>query len=182
MVQEDKKGRILDAALRLFVEKGIDNTSTSLISKEAGIATGTLYLYFKNKVDLINELYTSIEEEKLSIFDTSVSEYSTEFFEKSWMDTIEWGVNNPDKFKFIRQFNSSPYYANYDNKRLADNEKHILKLIKSGVEKKQLKNLPPEYMLGLLSVHLALTMEYTVNTKTKERKMFFESLLEGIKY
>ena len=36
---EDKKFRIFEAALKLFVEKGIDNTSTYLISKEAGVAT-----------------------------------------------------------------------------------------------------------------------------------------------
>ena len=55
MVEEDKKKRILDAALKLFIENGIDNTSISLISKEAGVAAGTLYLYFENKVDLIGE-------------------------------------------------------------------------------------------------------------------------------
>jgi AcrR family transcriptional regulator len=42
MVLEDKKERILEAALKLFIEKGIDNTSIALISKEAGVATGTI--------------------------------------------------------------------------------------------------------------------------------------------
>ena len=60
-----KKREFFNAALNLFVEKGIDNTSTALISKEAGIATGTLYLYFENKVDLISELYISIKEESM---------------------------------------------------------------------------------------------------------------------
>ncbi len=68
MVEEDKKRKILDSALKLFVEKGIDNTSTSLISKEAGVAAGTLYFYFENKVDLISELGTSIKEESLKSF------------------------------------------------------------------------------------------------------------------
>ena len=62
------KKRILDAALKLFIENGIDNTSISLISKEAGVAAGTLYLYFENKVDLIGELGTSIKDESLASF------------------------------------------------------------------------------------------------------------------
>ena len=84
MVEEDKKKRILEAALKLFVEKGIDNTSTSLISKEADVATGTIYLYFENKVDLISKLYISIKEESmvnfLDLIEYSVSYESLEKF------------------------------------------------------------------------------------------------------
>ena len=47
MVVDDKKKKILESALKLFNEKGIDNTPTTLISKEAEVATGTLYTYFK---------------------------------------------------------------------------------------------------------------------------------------
>lgn len=68
MVVEDKKKKILESALKLFNEKGIDNTSTTLISKEADVATGTLYLYFESKVDLIRELGTSIQEESLTSY------------------------------------------------------------------------------------------------------------------
>ena len=86
MVEEDKKKRILDSALKLFVEKGIDNTSTSLISKEAGVAAGTLYFYFENKVDLISELGTSIKEESLTSFlDLINSSVSYESLEKFWL-------------------------------------------------------------------------------------------------
>ena len=59
MKENSKEQRIFEAALKLFVERGVDNTSISLISKEAGIATGTIYLYFENKMDLINKLYIS---------------------------------------------------------------------------------------------------------------------------
>ena len=110
MVVEDKKKKILESALKLFIEKGIDNTSTTLISKEAGIATGTLYLYFETKVDLISELGTSIQEESSASFlDLIESSLSYESLEKFWLERVEWGVNNPDKYKFMIQFKSSPY-------------------------------------------------------------------------
>jgi len=50
--KEETKERILRAALRLFREKGLDKTTTRQISKEAGIAEGTLFNYFKTKEDL----------------------------------------------------------------------------------------------------------------------------------
>ena len=57
----DKREAILKTALNLFTERGFHNTPTSLIAKEAGVATGTLFHYFKNKEILINELYLHIK-------------------------------------------------------------------------------------------------------------------------
>jgi len=54
---EDKRNAILDAATRLFAERGLTAAPTSEISKQAGIAEGTLFTYFKTKDDLINALY-----------------------------------------------------------------------------------------------------------------------------
>ena len=50
--KERTKERILEAALQLFREKGIEGTTTKEISKKAGIAEGTLFNYFKTKEDL----------------------------------------------------------------------------------------------------------------------------------
>jgi AcrR family transcriptional regulator len=46
------KERILEAALQLFREKGLEATTTKEVSKLAGIAEGTLFNYFKTKEDL----------------------------------------------------------------------------------------------------------------------------------
>ena len=45
----EKREAILDTALVLFTERGFFGTPTSMISKEAGVATGTLFFYFKTK-------------------------------------------------------------------------------------------------------------------------------------
>lgn len=50
--KERTKERILQAALRLFRDKGIERTTTKEISNNAGIAEGTLFNYFKTKEDL----------------------------------------------------------------------------------------------------------------------------------
>src|SRR5579863_1176471 len=50
--KERTKERILEAALQLFREKGLEGTTTKEISKKAGIAEGTLFNYFKTKEDL----------------------------------------------------------------------------------------------------------------------------------
>lgn len=49
----DKRERILTAALKVFARAGFYNAKVSEIAREAGVADGTIYLYFKNKDDLL---------------------------------------------------------------------------------------------------------------------------------
>ena len=51
--EEDKMERILNAAERVFSEKGYGAATTAEIANSAGIAEGTIYSYFENKQDLI---------------------------------------------------------------------------------------------------------------------------------
>lgn len=55
-LQMEKKKRIEECAMRLFLEKGIDETSINDIVKEVHLAKGTFYTYFKDKSALINEI------------------------------------------------------------------------------------------------------------------------------
>jgi AcrR family transcriptional regulator len=184
MVEEDKKKRILEAALNLFTEKGIDNTSTALISKEAGVAAGTIYLYFENKVDLINKLYLSIKEESMISSFLYLMEHSVgyESIEKVWMENVEWGVNNPNKFRFIMQFDLSPYHTKDTEAKIPNVGSKWLKLIEDGINNKIFADLPPQYIAEFFSAHFIFTVEYIIQTKTKERKIFFDTFFNGIKY
>jgi len=53
----DKHARIINAAIKIFAEKGFYNTRISEIAHEANIADGTIYLYFKNKDDILISLF-----------------------------------------------------------------------------------------------------------------------------
>src|SRR5690348_12798301 len=53
----DKRERILDAAERIFARHGFFAAKVSDVAKEAGVADGTIYLYFKSKDDLLISLF-----------------------------------------------------------------------------------------------------------------------------
>jgi len=53
----DKRERILAAAERIFARHGFFAAKVSDVAKEAGVADGTIYLYFKNKDDLLISLF-----------------------------------------------------------------------------------------------------------------------------
>jgi TetR/AcrR family fatty acid metabolism transcriptional regulator len=59
MKSEDKHERIIRAALKVFAKKGFYNSRVSEIAKEAVVADGTIYLYFKNKDDILISVFES---------------------------------------------------------------------------------------------------------------------------
>lgn len=54
--KQHKRLSLLNTAFELFTTKGVNKTSISEISEQAGIAKGTFYLYFKDKYDIRNKL------------------------------------------------------------------------------------------------------------------------------
>src|SRR5213592_2350037 len=57
MPDPDKPQQIIDAAVRVFARNGFYNSRVSDIAREAGIASGTIYLYFKTKDEILVTLF-----------------------------------------------------------------------------------------------------------------------------
>ncbi len=53
----DKRDRILEAAVKVFARSGFHATRVSEVAKAAGVADGTIYLYFKSKEELLVSLF-----------------------------------------------------------------------------------------------------------------------------
>jgi TetR/AcrR family fatty acid metabolism transcriptional regulator len=62
----DKSERILEAATRVFARKGYFAARVSDIAKKAGVADGTIYLYFRNKEDILVRLFDEVMSEHVS--------------------------------------------------------------------------------------------------------------------
>jgi TetR/AcrR family fatty acid metabolism transcriptional regulator len=53
-----KYHQILEAAVRVFARQGFHQSTVAQIAKEAGVADGTIYLYFKNKDDILVQFFS----------------------------------------------------------------------------------------------------------------------------
>jgi TetR/AcrR family fatty acid metabolism transcriptional regulator len=62
---DNKRGRILDAAVHVFARKGYFGAKVSEVAKKAGVADGTIYLYFRGKEDLLVSLFDEVMAEHL---------------------------------------------------------------------------------------------------------------------
>lgn len=100
-----KRAHILQTALRLFVTNGVANTSTAQISAEAGIAAGTLFLYFPTKQELIDTLILDIAEAQSRLIESRLQPDLTarESFFAIWSSSIEWFIDNPPAYEYVQQ-------------------------------------------------------------------------------
>ena len=57
---EDKRNAIMSAAMRVIVTQGL-SAPTAVIAREAGVANGSLFIYFETKAELFNALYVELK-------------------------------------------------------------------------------------------------------------------------
>jgi AcrR family transcriptional regulator len=106
---EEKYEAIYQATLTLAGQWGFAGITMAKIADEAGVATGTTYLYFKNKDELINEIYKRVREQFLKILTTDYLP-ETDFytgFRSFWMSYIQYRLKNHRESVFLEQYHLS---------------------------------------------------------------------------
>lgn len=73
----DKRERILRAAIQVFARNGFYATRVSEIAKAAGVADGTIYLYFKNKDDVLISIFDDRLGRLIEVLDEAVAACET---------------------------------------------------------------------------------------------------------
>jgi len=147
----DKIGIIYAAALRLIHADGIAGLTMAKIAKVSGMATGTLYIYFKNKEDLINALYRKLENESLERFLEGYSKDMPfrEALKQVWMNYLKHRIEHHEASVFLEQYYRSPYITT-QHKRIAEQMKSpVHQLIARGKEEGVVRRDADEQILFL---------------------------------
>ena len=108
---EKKIEQIFAATLQLVKEKGVAGITMSEIAKAAQIATGTLYIYFKSKDELVNALFTECRKDSAEIYFMNYDE-SKPFksgFKTIWMNLLKFRTEHFEKAVFMDQCYHSPF-------------------------------------------------------------------------
>ena len=134
-----KYRKIIDAATKVFAKKGFYNAKVSEIAHEAGIADGTIYIYFKHKDDILISLF---EEKMKEVLDNMKQQISLESdplkkIEKFALVHLKLIQDNKDIAEIIqvelRQ--SSKFMKNYHNIKFLEYLDLIGNIIQEGQEK-----------------------------------------------
>lgn len=99
-----KEKKLFDTGFKLFTKKGIKNTSIDEIAKEAGVAKGTFYLYFRDKYELQDQL---IAKKSYQLFNKALNKLDKDKiknFDDQIIFIIDFIINDLSKNKLLLKF------------------------------------------------------------------------------
>lgn len=106
-----KERKIRDKALELMVKHGLDGFSMQKLARAANVSPATIYIYFKNKNDLVLQLCKEAGDKMVDItlkdFEPSMS--FSEGLRVQWINRAKYCMKYPDQMHFIEQLRHSTY-------------------------------------------------------------------------
>lgn len=183
---EDKRNAILDAATRLFAERGLAAAPTSEISKLAGVAEGTLFTYFGTKDELINSLYREL---KLELADAMMSDFPRKKNVRTrlrhvWDRYVRWGFAHPRQYKALAQLRVSEVLTKESREAGSAPFVEFQIMIRDGIEGRIFRNdLLVELITKSFGALVEATIDLTVSNPSKANRYRdggFQMLWAGI--
>ncbi|GAB4351938.1 MAG: TetR/AcrR family transcriptional regulator [Methylohalobius crimeensis] len=143
MDKKDPQDEIMQAALKLFTDKGYFNTSIADIRQAADVSTGTIYHYFKNKESLADALYQDI----LQSMNDSIGEISSKTdnaFERlraivELFFTLT--ENAPEVMRFIVSVRHQEFRADNRPMSLSEPFLRLTSIMQDGIERGELRRM-----------------------------------------
>lgn len=158
-----KRNAIIGATVSLVNEIGFAASSVSKIAKRADVSPATIYIYFKNKEDLLVSTYMDIKtcmaNAILEDFDSDLPVRDAVFMAGKRLYAY---INEHEElFAFAEQFGNSPYTDLVDADKIQAPFKPMYELFQHGVDQKIIKDVPFE----LLFAHLYLPIFNLINPR-----------------
>ena len=156
-IDTDKEQAIFQAALRLIQQEGFAGLKMSILAKEAQMAAGTIYLYFKSKEDLINRLYITLKRRSAKSFLKGYDAKAPfmEGFELIWQNFLETNLANPEESAFLEQYYRSPYLDKTVQDEADQLVAPVFELLERGKRERLVKEAPTEMLVAQLTGFVA---------------------------
>ena len=143
-VKDDvKEAALFEATVKLVNEIGFASSSVSKIAREASVSPATIYVYYKNKEDLLVSTYIQI---KLDLSKALLRNFNDQLpirdiLRKVWFNMFEYISNNLEYYKFCEQFSNSPYSSLVNREEVEQYFVPLIKVLQTGIEQKIIKNV-----------------------------------------
>lgn len=181
-----KLEKIHTAAIELFNEKGFQATSTTSITKHAGVGTGTLFTYYKSKDELVNALYVEVKNELIQHMKTSPD--SSGSFEDNlfeiWNKTILWSLKHSKKFLFLNEFQNSPVITKITKEQVSANHNFFTEMISAAQQSNLIRTESIDLLSALMGAQFTATTHYLLANPQEPSlciKAAYEVLWNGIR-
>lgn len=147
---ENKEAAIREKAIELIVNEGFSGFSMGKLAKAANVSPATLYIYYKNKEDLLNSLYNSVHDTfiEMALVDFDPNSSLEDGLMQQWKNRLRHIDKHPYHFRFTEQFKNSPLINHKDVN--TEEFKGIMKQFVTGAIKRgELQSMEPELFWAL---------------------------------
>ncbi|GFP76324.1 TetR/AcrR family transcriptional regulator [Clostridium fungisolvens] len=152
----DTKQKLIDVTRQMIDTKGVDSVSMRDLGKEMNLSRSAVYVYFKNKEDLLAAIVT----EDFEMLKTRIGKLTQEINDprKLVYEVLyafyDFGINNQEHYKlmFLKQWDKNQY----DNLHIAAIEvfEIFYKCLEKPHEQKYTVNKPPQQLTAMISAFI----------------------------
>jgi len=143
---ESKVEAIYGQALKMIVEEGFDGLSMQKLARAAGVSPATIYIYFKDRDDLLLQLY-QLEIDKYFAYVLKGFDPEMDFatgLSVQWKNRAQYIIDYPDKAHFMEHFKYTPLHkkwAVHKNRAFLD---AMSRFVDKAIANKELVKMPTE--------------------------------------
>ncbi|MBI6118241.1 TetR/AcrR family transcriptional regulator [Salegentibacter maritimus] len=151
---QQKRDALVKATIRLVNNNGFHATPMSKIAKMAEVSPGTIYLYFKNKQDLVNQVYIEV---KAAFSEFAFRDYKEDLtvkegFKNIWKNIAEFKLKEFEEAMFLSQCDNTPIIDEPSRQEGLKHLQPLLDLLERGQKEGIIKPVSP-YMLYAFSIY-----------------------------
>jgi len=175
---KDKK-QIIEAALSLFNQKGIDSTSVNDIILFSKVSRTVFEEHFESKKDLIFEIYSEGKKEMYRfVYGELLDEEDYKvFIKKVFYQATIWGVNHPELYSFMTQIQIHPLQWGEEHEIYIIVNESIIDKTEKALRNGVIKDLPINFIIHFMSGMQASCITYIHSLKVMTSEEY-EPLME----
>lgn len=165
---ESKESAIRAQAIEMIVRDGFDGLSMQKLAKAAGVSPATIYIYWKNKEDLLNHLFQLVQE---NFSRRALEGFSSEMGLREglwmqWVNRLRYIREFPMEYRFYELFRHSPLIqrGNHSFSLFRDNM-HQFK--ENAVARKEMSDVPNEVYWALAYAPLYALVNWEIQGVSK---------------
>ena len=174
---EHKERVIREKALQMMVKEGLEGFSMQKLAKAADVSPATIYIYFKDKEDLVTQLCKDAGKKMMDItfknFDPSMS--FSEGLKVQWINRANYCMKFPDQMHFLEQLRHSPYGEKVSEMMGESFKKIMGDFVANAIRKKQLVKVPVEVYWSIAFAPLYNLVKFHMTGKSIGGRKFILS-------
>lgn len=142
---ENKEAAIREKAMEMIVNEGFDGLSMQKLAKEANVSPATIYIYFKNREDLLNSLYNDVNQTfaKVALEKFNPQASLEDGLWLQWKNRMKFIFEYPNHYKFYEQFRNSPL-INHKDIRDSGFKESMKTLVLNAIQRGEMDMIEPE--------------------------------------